>query len=33
MEVMFMDLEKTIRSLRGRGFEVTHFATGAEAAD
>lgn len=28
-----MDLEKTIRSLRGRGFEVTHFATGAEAAD
>lgn len=28
-----MDLEKTIQSLRGRGFEVTHFATGAEAAD
>lgn len=28
-----MDLEKTIRSLRGRSFEVTHFATGAEAAD
>lgn len=28
-----MDLEKTIRSLRGRGFEVTHFATGAEAVD
>lgn len=28
-----MDLEKTIRALRGRGFAVSHFATGAEAAD
>lgn len=28
-----MNLEKTIRALRGRGFEVSHFATSAEAAD
>jgi len=27
-----MDLEKTIRSLEGRGFKVTHFASAAEAA-
>ena len=28
-----MDLEKTIRALKGRGFEVSHFATKEEAAD
>ncbi len=28
-----MDLEKTIRALRGRGFAVSHFATRGEAAD
>lgn len=28
-----MDIEKTIRALKGRGFAVSHFATGAEAAD
>ncbi len=27
-----MDLVKTIRNLEGRGFRVTHFASGAEAA-
>lgn len=28
-----MDLEKTIKNLRGRGFLVSHFADGAAAAD
>ena len=28
-----MNLEKTIRSLEGRGFKVSHFASGAEAAE
>lgn len=28
-----MNLEKTIRQLKLRGFEVSHFATGAEVAD
>lgn len=28
-----MDLEKTVRALRGRGFEARTFATAAEAAD
>jgi L-lactate utilization protein LutB len=28
-----MDLEKTIRALRGRGFTVSHFASKEEAAD
>lgn len=28
-----MDLEKTIRALKGRGFEVSHFSTKEEAAD
>ena len=27
-----MDLEKTIKNLKGRGFQVSHFSTGAEAA-
>ena len=27
-----MDLEKTIKNLEGRGFKVSHFASGAEAA-
>ena len=28
-----MDLEKTIKNLEGRGFKVSHFASGAEAAE
>lgn len=28
-----MNTEKTIRSLEGRGYKVSHFATGAEAAE
>ncbi|MGI5976785.1 MAG: lactate utilization protein [Candidatus Limivicinus sp.] len=28
-----MNIEKTIKNLRGRGFSVKHFATGEEAAD
>ena len=28
-----MNLEKTIRNLEGRGFKVSHFASGAEAAE
>ena len=28
-----MDIEKTIKNLESRGFKVSYFATGAEAAD
>ena len=27
-----MDMKKTIRNLEGRGFKVSHFASGEEAA-
>ena len=28
-----MDIEKTMKNLKSRGFGVTYFATGSEAAD